>query len=102
MNLLAFTAIPVGPSHTQLSLFPDDDCQLTDEAKKTGLTLDGPHPALLVQGEDALGALAEIHHKLYQADVNIFASNGIADGKGNYSYIVYIYPNIEIRASIPF
>ena len=99
VNLLAFTAIPVGSNHTQLSLFPDDDCQMTDEAKKTGLILDGPHPALLVQGEDALGALSEIHQKLYQADVNIFASNGIADGKGNYSYLIYMRPDDYDRAT---
>ena len=101
VNLLAFTAIPVGSSHTQLSLFPDDDCQMTDEAKKTGLILDGPHPALLVQGEDALGALSEIHQKLYQANVNIFASNGIADGKGNYSYLIYVRPDdYEVAARV--
>jgi hypothetical protein len=29
---------------------------MESEAKKMGLALDGPHPALLVQGDDELGA----------------------------------------------
>jgi len=92
INLLAFTAVPIGPRRTQLSLYPDDDCQMMDEAKKIGIKLDGPHHALLVQGDDKLGALAEIHEKLYQANVNVYASNGVTDGRGNYGYLVYTRP----------
>jgi len=72
---------------------------MLDEAKKTGLLLEGPHPALLVQGDDELGALVEIHAKLYQADINIYASNGLADGKGKYSYLVYVRPEDHDRAA---
>ena len=32
--------------------------KLVSEARKSDVVLDGPHPALLVQGDDALGALA--------------------------------------------
>lgn len=93
VNLLAFIAVPIGPRRTQLSLFPDDDCQMVDEAKKVGLKLDGPHRALLVQGDDKLGALAEVHEKLYKANVNVYASNGVTDGKGNYGYLMYMRPD---------
>ena len=93
VNLLAFIAVPIGPRRTQLSLFPDDDCQMVDEAKKVGLKLDGPHRALLVQGDDKLGALAEVHSKLYKANVNVYASNGVTDGKGNYGYLMYMRPD---------
>jgi hypothetical protein len=33
--------------------------------------LDAPHPAILVQGDDGLGALVRIHAKLYEANVNV-------------------------------
>ena len=99
INLLAFTAVPIGPMHTQLSLFPDDEIQMVDQAKKTGLKLDGPHPALLIQGDDQLGALAEVHAKLYQAGVNIYASNGVTDSKGNYGYLVYVRSEDHNRAA---
>lgn len=92
INLLAFTAVPVGPDRTQLTVFPDDPAKLVREAAKAGLTLDGPHRALLVQGDDVLGALAGVHERLYEANVNVYASSGVADGRGTYGYILYVRP----------
>lgn len=92
VNLLAFTAVPIGPMTTQLTLFPDDPGKLTAEATRAGLDLDGPHPALLVSGDDELGALASIHRRLYQASVNVYASSGVSDGKGCYGYVIYLRP----------
>jgi hypothetical protein len=99
INLLAFTAIPVGPMRTQLTLFPEDAPRMASETQKAGIPLDGPHPALLVQGDDELGALASVHAKLYEAKVNVFASNGVADGQGNYGYVLYVRPDEIVRAS---
>lgn len=90
INLLAFTAVPVGPTVTQLTIFPEDSAQLKHEATKIGLVLDGPHKAFLVQGDDELGALAEIHRKIYEADVNVYSASGVTDGKGSFGYIVYV------------
>ncbi|MBW2467559.1 MAG: hypothetical protein JRF02_09690 [Deltaproteobacteria bacterium] len=90
INLLAFTAVPVGPTVTQLTIFPEDSAQLKHEAAKIGLALDGPHKAFLVQGDDELGALAEIHRKIYEADVNVYSASGVTDGKGSFGYIVYV------------
>ncbi len=82
ISLLAFTAVPTGPNQTQLALFPADTLKMQDAAKKAGLKLDGPHRALLVQGDDELGALAGVHARLYEANVNVYASSGVADGHG--------------------
>jgi hypothetical protein len=90
INLLAFTAVPVGPHRTQLTIFPDDVAKTVSEAKKAQLPLDGPYAALLVQGKDALGALAAIHAKLYEARVDVYASSGVADGRGGYGYVIYV------------
>jgi hypothetical protein len=90
ISLLAFTAVPVGPNRTQLTIFPDDVARTVSEAKKAQLPLDGPYAALLVQGRDALGALAGIHAKLYEAKVNVYASSGVADGRGDYGYVIYV------------
>jgi hypothetical protein len=93
INLLAVTAVPFGPMNTQLTIFPENAGLLRSEAHKSGLKLEGPQPALLVQGDDKLGALAEVHMKLYEADVNIYASSGVSDGKGSYGYIIYVRPD---------
>lgn len=92
VSLVAFTAVPIGPLHAQLTIFPDDPLKLRDAAHKAGIVLDGPHPALLVQGDDELGALARIHAKLSDANVNVYASSGVADGRGSFGYVVYIKP----------
>ena len=90
VNLLAFTAIPVGPTRTQLTMFPEDAARLQTAAKNAGFKLDGPYSALLVQGDDELGALTDIHAKLYQAGVNVYASSGVTDGKGSFGYLLYL------------
>ena len=67
INLLAFTAVPSGSDQVQLTLFPEDPSRLEAEAKRAGLLLDGPHPAILVHGDDELGALAKIHRRMADA-----------------------------------
>ena len=99
LNLVAFTAVPVGPLHAQLTIFPEDPLSMANAARKTGLVLDGPHSAILVQGDDELGALARIHAKVYEADVNIFASSGVADGRGSFGYVIYVRPDEYERAA---
>jgi len=98
LNLLAFTAIPVGAENTQITLFPDDPRRLSEGARAAGLLLDGPHSALLVQGDDELGALAGIHAKLADAGVNVYASSGVTDGAGSFGYVLYVKPADLARA----
>ena len=90
VNLLAFNAIPMGLDQTQLVLFPDDAGTLARLAEAEGLLLDGPQFALLIRGDDELGALAEIHRKLFDEGVNISAACGITDGTGRFGYLVYV------------
>lgn len=100
INLLAITAVPFGPMNTQLTIFPEDTGKLLSEAQKADLKLDGPQPAFLVQGDEKLGALAEVHMKLYEANVNVYASSGVTDGKGSYGYIIYVRPDDYERAAM--
>lgn len=90
VNLLAFSAVPSGAASAQLTLFPADGKALERAAAETGLTLSGPEHAILVQGDDELGALATIHGKLMDAKVNVFNSTGVTDGAGRFGYIIYV------------
>jgi len=83
----------MGSTHTELVLFPENESALMDAAQRTGLALAGPHHALLVQGDDELGALVEIHGTLYDAGVNVYASHGVTDGKGCFGYLIFIRPD---------
>jgi len=102
VNLLAFNAVPIGPTRTQLALFPEDDDKLRAAARSAGLALDGPHPALLVQGDDELGALASVHERLAAAGVDVYASSGVTDGRGSFGYVVYVREDQFEKAASAF
>ena len=59
-------------------------------AKKSGLDLDRPYPALLIQGDDQSGVLADIYEKLSQADITVNESSGIAGINSAYGVILYL------------
>ena len=99
VSLVAFTAVPVGPDRTQITLFPEDPGKMRSEAHKAGMSLDGPHRALLVQGDDELGVLAAVHEKLYHAKVNVYVSTAIADGAGKFGHLIYVRPEDYERAA---
>ena len=90
VNLLAFSAVPAGAGHTQLWIFPENVAGLARAAEKGGFDITGPRRAFLIQGDDRLGALAEIHQKLCDANINVEASSGVTDGSGGYGYVLYV------------
>lgn len=90
VNLLAFNAMPMGYDITQLVLFPEEASRLLEVAEGIGLELKGPHRAFLIQGDDKLGDLVNIHQKLADGRVNVAASVGVTDGRGGYGYIVHV------------
>lgn len=99
VDLLAFNAIPMGPAQAQLTLFPEDPERLVRCAARLGVTLTGPHRALLVQGDDRLGAFAAIHRQLSEATINVYASSGVTDGQGGFGYLLYVRPDDFERAA---
>lgn len=90
VDLLAFSAVPYGPDHVELTLFPVDRQALERSSATHGLDLAGPFYALLIQGDDRLGALKEVHEELRESGVNVYASTGVTDGTGRFGYIVYV------------
>jgi len=102
VNLFAFTAVPIGPDRTQLTLFPEDSGRLTNETNRAGLSLTGPFFALLVTGVDALGALADVHERLFEAGINVYASYGISSGSKSYGYLIYVKPEAISKAVAAF
>jgi len=92
VNLLAFNAFPVSADRTQLVIYPQNATYLGELARRKGLTLHGPHHAFMVQGDDELGALLDIHEKLCNAKINVSSSNGLTDGRGRYRYIMHVTP----------
>lgn len=90
VGLMAFNAIPMGADNTQLVLFPTSPTRLIKAAEAAGIDLTGPQHALIVRGDDKLGALSEVHHKLYDANINVFASGGVVADCGRFAYVIYV------------
>jgi len=92
VNLLALSLFPIGPEVTQFTLFPESTERLARAAERLGLLLEGPHRAILITGDDRLGALVDLHGRLSQAGINVYAANGVTDAKGGYGYVMYVRP----------
>jgi hypothetical protein len=99
INLLAFSAIPFGSGLVELTIFPERSENFQALSAKLGWTLTGPQHAILIQGDDHLGVLAEVHKKLHHAGVQIYASSGVTDGHGRYGYVIYTREGDHVAAA---
>ena len=99
INLLAFSAVPYGPNHVELTIFPEQPENFVRVAEILGRTLTGPQHACLIQGDDRLGALADVQKKLVDAGVKIYASSGVTDGKGHFGYVIYFREGDHLAAA---
>ena len=66
--------------------------RLARAAEDADLSLTGSSRAFLIQGDNELGALVDVHQKLCDAQINVVNATGIADSKGGYGYIIYVRP----------
>jgi hypothetical protein len=100
VNLLALTAFPVGEGQSQIDLFPAEPEALRKAAEDANVPLVGPKKAFLIQGTDRIGALYDLHLKLSNAGINIYACNGVVDGTGRFGYVIWVDPADYDAASV--
>jgi hypothetical protein len=98
VNLLAFSAFPEG-KRAQVDLIPADPAALKAAAKKAKLKLKGPKTGFLVQGDDRIGAVAEIMAQLGSAKINVTAIDAVAAGLGRYGVIFWVKPRDVKKAA---
>ncbi len=90
VNLLHFTAFPVGGGKAQVDVVPEDQAAFAEAVKRTGLRPAGPKEAFLVQGGDRPGVAAEALRKLAGAKVNVIAANASVAQGGVFGMIVWV------------
>lgn len=93
VNLINFTAFPLGENEVQMCFFPEDAQKLKMASEESGIPLVGPKKAFLIRGEDRLGVLIEHHLRLADAGINVYAANGTTDGRGGFGYILWVKPH---------
>ena len=92
VNLIALNGFPTSARRAQLDFVPSDRDAFLTATKKAGIKLVGPRVAFLIQGEDRVGAVADILSKLGQAHINITAMQAIAAGAGRYGAVLWVKP----------
>jgi hypothetical protein len=99
VNMLAFLGFPLGGGQSQIDLVPDDAESLRAAAGEAGLSLSDAKRAFLIQGDDRVGAVADVTSKLAAAEVNIIAAAAAAAGSGRYGMILWVAPDDYDRAA---
>jgi hypothetical protein len=99
VNLLALTAFPLSEGESRIDFFPEDSIALREAADDANVPLMGPKKAFLIQGEDKIGALYDLHLKLSNAGINVRACNGVVDGTGRFGYVIWVDPDAYEQAA---
>ena len=89
VNLLAFSGFPEG-RRAQLDFVPEDPAAFRQAAKKAGWKVIGPKKAFVVQGDDRVGAVADVLGKVADAKINVIATEAICAGAGRYGVILWV------------
>ena len=92
VNLIALNGFPTSAQRAQLDFVPSDRDAFLAAAQKAGIKLVGPKVAFLIQGEDRVGAVADLLSKLGQAQINVTAMQAVASGEGRYGAILWVKP----------
>lgn len=101
VNLLAFSGFPKG-RRAQLDFVPADAAAFRAVAKQAGWKLKGPKKGFLIQGDDRVGAVADLLAKLAAARVNVTATDAVCAGAGRFGVILWVKPRDVKRAATAF
>ena len=99
VNLVAHLGFPIGWKRAQLDLVPSDKDAFLAATRKAGIKIVGPKVAFLIQGEDRVGAVADVLGKLKEAEISITALEAVASGEGRYGAILWVKPKDIDRAA---
>jgi hypothetical protein len=98
LNLLAFSGFPKG-RRAQLDFIPADSAAFAKCARKAGCTLSKKKSGFLIQGEDRIGAVADLLSKLADAQINVTAVTAVCAGENRYGAILWVKPPDLRRAA---
>jgi hypothetical protein len=88
VNLLAFSGFPQG-RRAQLDFVPADAAAFKQAARRAKWKPVGPKRGFLVQGDDRLGAVADLLERLARAKINVTAIDAVTV-EGRYGAILWV------------
>jgi len=98
VNLIAYSGFPKG-RRAQLDFIPADPAALKAVAKKNRWKLVGPKKGFVLQGDDRVGAVADLIGKLAGAKINVTAMDAVCAGADRYGAILWVKPRDVKRAA---
>ncbi len=98
VNLLAFSGFPEG-RRAQMDFIPADPSAFKQAAKKAKWKVVGPKRGFLVQGEDRLGAIADLLERLAAAKVDVTAMDAVSVADGRYGALLWVAPKDVKKAA---
>jgi hypothetical protein len=97
VNLIAFSGFPSG-RRAQLDFFPADPVAFKQIAKANRWKMVGPKRGFLVQGDDRIGAVADVVGKLADAKINLIAIDAISVDE-RYGALCWVAPRDMKKAA---
>ena len=98
VNLLAFSGFPRGKK-AQLDFIPEDPARFKEVAKYNKWKVQGPKSCFVVQGDDRVGALADVLGRLVDAKINVTAAEAISAGMGRFAVLIFVKPSAVKKAT---
>lgn len=98
VNLLVFSGFPKG-QQAQLDFVPADAAAFQKVARDAKWKLKGPKKGFLIQGDDRVGAVADLLGRLATAKINVTATDAVCAGGGRYGVILWVKPRDVKRAA---
>ncbi len=99
VNLVAYSGFPSGRG-AQLDVVPTDPAAFKAVAKQRKWKVKGPKRAFLIEGNDRVGACADVLGRLAAAKINVTAMDALAGG-GRYAAILWVKPrDVKKTASV--
>jgi|SRR5262245_42848588 len=99
VNLLAFSGFPLGGGKAQLDFLPENPDAFVKAMKAQDVKLSEKKNAFLIQGDDHVGAAADIVGKLASQGISITASQAVTAGEERWGMILWVTPADYAKAS---
>ncbi len=97
VNLLAFSGFPQG-RRAQMDFIPADVAAFKSAAKANKWKVIGPKRGFLIQGDDRVGAIADLADKLANAKINVTAIDAVGTD-GRYGALCWVAPRDVKKAA---
>ena len=98
IDLLAFSGFPSG-RRAQLDFIPADPTAFKQAAKRSKWKVVGPKRGFLVQGDDRVGAVADLLERMGAAKINVTAIDAVSVSEGRYGAVLWVAPKDVKKAA---